>query len=112
VDYSTNTLSFERSLTWTANQGVCLKYAGAAPDIGAFEHGAENPVIPSAGTMHVVVNTRTSTDFFTIMGGRMHVAGNVGLRSGMQRGRLPAGICLSVTRKGGTREVNRVASIR
>jgi hypothetical protein len=39
VDYSSNTLSLDRALTWDDGKGVSLKYVGAAPDIGAFEFG-------------------------------------------------------------------------
>jgi parallel beta-helix repeat protein len=37
VDYVRNELELDRSLTWTAGQGVSLDYTGRAPDIGAFE---------------------------------------------------------------------------
>jgi hypothetical protein len=37
VDYDTNTLTVDRSLTWTRDQGVGLQYSGTAPDQGAFE---------------------------------------------------------------------------
>jgi hypothetical protein len=39
VDYATNTLTLDRSLSWAANQGVALRYNGSAPDIGAYETG-------------------------------------------------------------------------
>ena len=37
VDYATNTLTLDSSLTWTDSQGVSLAYEGAAPDVGAYE---------------------------------------------------------------------------
>ncbi|MBW1811274.1 MAG: right-handed parallel beta-helix repeat-containing protein [Deltaproteobacteria bacterium] len=37
IDYNTNTLTLDRSLSWTAGLGVCLKYNGTAPDLGAYE---------------------------------------------------------------------------
>ena len=40
IDYATNTLTLDQSLAWTSGQGVSLDYCGAAPDVGAFEHGA------------------------------------------------------------------------
>jgi parallel beta-helix repeat protein len=40
INYATNTLTLDHSLTWTSSQGVSLNYCGAAPDLGAFEHGA------------------------------------------------------------------------
>jgi hypothetical protein len=45
VNYATNSLVVDKNLTWTDNQGVSLAYEGAAPDIGAYEFGAENSVI-------------------------------------------------------------------
>lgn len=47
IDYSTNTITVDRDLTWTQNQGVGLAYEGAGPDIGAFEFGqGQTPTIP------------------------------------------------------------------
>ena len=43
IDFPTRTLTLDRPLTWTARQGVALKYSGAAPDIGAYEVGAPAP---------------------------------------------------------------------
>lgn len=37
INRSTNTLTLSTSLTWSAGQGVALRYAGASPDLGAFE---------------------------------------------------------------------------
>ena len=37
VDYSTNQLTVDTPLTWTAGLGVSLPYSGSAPDVGAFE---------------------------------------------------------------------------
>ncbi len=37
VDYATNTITVERELTYTKDQGVGLAYTGAAPDPGAYE---------------------------------------------------------------------------
>jgi hypothetical protein len=41
VDYNANTLTLDRALTWSANQGVSLAYQGTAPDIGAYEFTPE-----------------------------------------------------------------------
>jgi len=38
VNYSTNTIIVDKSISWSQNQGVCLVYQGSAPDIGAFEY--------------------------------------------------------------------------
>jgi len=37
IDYDSNLIEVDRPLMWTQNQGVSLRYEGAAPDIGAFE---------------------------------------------------------------------------
>ena len=50
VSYQTNALSIDRSVTWTRNQGICLAYEGAAPDIGAYEFTSGNSVAPAART--------------------------------------------------------------
>lgn len=40
IDYAANALTLDRSLTWSAGQGVALQFSGSAPDMGAFEAGA------------------------------------------------------------------------
>ncbi len=37
VDYSTGTITVDRALSWSQNQGLALSYEGSAPDIGAYE---------------------------------------------------------------------------
>ncbi|MBN1155742.1 right-handed parallel beta-helix repeat-containing protein [candidate division KSB1 bacterium] len=37
IDYSTNTITLDRSIQWNANDSVNLNYYGSAPDIGAYE---------------------------------------------------------------------------
>jgi parallel beta-helix repeat protein len=37
IDYTTNTVTVDRDLTWTAGQGIALSYTGPSPDIGVFE---------------------------------------------------------------------------
>jgi hypothetical protein len=39
INYTNNTISVDKDLTWTKGQGVCMAYAGLAPDIGANEIG-------------------------------------------------------------------------
>ena len=50
IDYSTNTLTLSRSLTWNTGDGVHLKYSGNSPDVGAFEFESAPSVLPSAPT--------------------------------------------------------------
>ena len=40
VDYGTNTIMVNATITWTLNQGIALAYLGAAPDVGAYEYGS------------------------------------------------------------------------
>ena len=37
VDYGSHTVTLDRPLAWSADQGVSLAYHGTAPDIGAYE---------------------------------------------------------------------------
>ncbi len=37
VDLAANTLTLDRTVTWSAGQGVALAYQGTAPDLGAYE---------------------------------------------------------------------------
>jgi hypothetical protein len=41
IDYSTNTITLDRELTWEAEVGVSLPYEDSAPDIGAYEYSSE-----------------------------------------------------------------------
>ncbi len=38
VDYTSKTLTVDRSLSWTSGQGVSLAYDGSAPEAGAYEY--------------------------------------------------------------------------
>ena len=40
VDYTTEEITVDESITWTQRQGVSLSYEGSAPDIGAYEYCA------------------------------------------------------------------------
>jgi len=41
IDYAANALTLDRPLTWSKGQGVALRHAGSAPDMGAFESGLD-----------------------------------------------------------------------
>lgn len=41
VNYTTNTLTLDTSLTWTKGQGVAYAYHGSRPDIGAYEYAIQ-----------------------------------------------------------------------
>ena len=44
VDYSTDTITVDRMISWTQGEGVALVYVGGAPDLGAHEYGADEMV--------------------------------------------------------------------
>jgi len=41
INYSTNAMTVDTSLTWTTGQGIALSYVGSAPDPGAYEYGGD-----------------------------------------------------------------------
>jgi len=50
ADITANVLTLDRKLSWDSGDGVSLPYAGKAPDLGAYEFGAEDAlryVVPS-----------------------------------------------------------------
>jgi hypothetical protein len=52
INYSTNSITVDKNLTWTNGQGVALAYSGSAPDIGAKEYfsgGDTTPPSPPDG---------------------------------------------------------------
>ena len=40
VDYGANTLTVDRSISWSAGEAVNYDYVGSGPDVGAYEMGA------------------------------------------------------------------------
>jgi len=51
VNYDTNIITVNRSLTWASGLGVALAYSGNAPDIGAFEYVSSSPSQPVPGDL-------------------------------------------------------------
>ena len=49
IDYSSNSISIDRSLSWSSGQGVSLAFTGSAPDIGAYEY--ESSALPKLGAV-------------------------------------------------------------
>jgi len=79
VNYSTDTITVDESISWTQGDGVSLPYSGDAPDIGAIEYSSEEPdtedpvvtafVIPSTATsLTVTITTFTATDNTAVTG--------------------------------------------
>ena len=60
IDYAANTLTLDRALTWAKGQGVALRYAGTAPDMGAFEFGIDtgSPASYAAGSASQLISHR------------------------------------------------------
>jgi hypothetical protein len=52
INYSTNMLTVDRSLTWTSGLGVSLPYSGSAPDIGAYEYATTGIGQSNSGSNH------------------------------------------------------------
>jgi parallel beta-helix repeat protein len=50
INYTTNTLTLDRPLTWSSGDGLTLRYSGVGPDMGAFEFGSARSEVPSAPT--------------------------------------------------------------
>ncbi len=50
IDYATNRLTLDRSMTWTSGQGVHLNYSGNAPEPGAHEVGGGSSTTPNPPT--------------------------------------------------------------
>jgi hypothetical protein len=42
VDYFSNTITVNKPISWTQNQGISYIYEGALPDIGAYEYAGES----------------------------------------------------------------------
>jgi len=75
VNYDTNTITVNGSLTWTNGQGVSLSYSGSAPDIGAYEfYSGSPPTEPVPGDL----NNDGEVDIADLI----IVAKNFGLTSG------------------------------
>lgn len=50
VDYNNDILTVNRTLRWSAGDGVSLAYSGEAPDIGAYEYGSQQPPVCPDGS--------------------------------------------------------------
>jgi hypothetical protein len=110
IDYPANTLTIDRSLTWTNGLGVSLPYVGSAPDMGAYEYGSTeigrmkdesrnkgqelwmclpNPI--QAGAFREYLKNNRDTKVYDLTGGRIsaEALGKVGIYL-VQKGDSPA----------------------
>lgn len=46
IDYDTNTVTLNTSISWNSGDGVSYPYSGSRPDIGAYEYGGKAPPGP------------------------------------------------------------------
>lgn len=58
VDYTNNTLTLDRNLSWSAGQGLSLAFNGSAPDIGAFEAGGSAILAPLMPPSNIQINVQ------------------------------------------------------
>ena len=72
ADIEANLLLVDRDVSWNKGDGLSLPYVGRAPDLGAYEHGAENeawfagPTIPKGlrvETMETATAPTVAIDF-------------------------------------------------
>jgi len=56
IDYTTNTLTLDRTLSWDTGLGISLKYDHVGPDIGAFEF----PSLSSAAQSGISIDNKDS----------------------------------------------------
>lgn len=54
INYATHTISVDKTLSWTQNQGVSLSYQGNAPDIGAHEYSQANAAPSSPQNLRII----------------------------------------------------------
>lgn len=50
IDYKTNSITIDKSISWNADDGVSYPFIGSAPDMGAFEYGFTDSIPPGSPT--------------------------------------------------------------
>jgi hypothetical protein len=73
VDFGANTITVDKTLSWTSGQGIALAYYGTAPDAGAFEYN-------QGGSVQVDPKMQRSARFKAYMSGRNMIVDATGLR--------------------------------
>jgi len=62
IDYATNTITVDRSISWKSNDSVTLRFPGSTPPVGAFEFGsAGSPPPPPSTSTPTPTATTTAT---------------------------------------------------
>jgi hypothetical protein len=111
VDYQGNTLTVDRSLTWTQNQGVCLAYEGAAPDIGAFEHAPSHMSLPFQNYERHAASSG-SRIVYTVLGQKIGTLSGRGVGSGNGIVKCAAGVYLVVRERFGPQGTEVIAVLK
>jgi hypothetical protein len=78
INYTTHTITFTPSLTWTTGTGVAMPYSGSTPDAGAFEFAgspAIGSVALSASTYSIAENGGSLTVSLVRSGGSVGAIG-------------------------------------
>jgi hypothetical protein len=110
VNYQTNAVTVDKSVTWTQNQGVCLAYQGSAPDLGAYEYAA-NPVIPASGAA-LSGKRFLSYAIYNLQGRKIDIVADAQLRKWSAVRPYRSGIYFAVVGQGGARCVKKIAMVR
>ncbi len=66
VNYGTNTLTVDTSLTWTSGLEISLAYKGAAPDIGALEYGGTLDAVEFENVISIAIYPNPSAEEINI----------------------------------------------
>jgi hypothetical protein len=111
VNYQTNGMVIDRSVTWTQNQGIGLTYEGTAPDIGAYEFASGNSVVPAARTAAPAKRFQ-SYAVFSILGRKIGVMTVAQLKAAGAARLLRTGIYVAREGTDNDRTAKRIAVIR
>jgi hypothetical protein len=111
VNYQTNGITIDRSVTWTQNQGIGLAYEGAAPDIGAYEFASGNSVVPAARTA-ATARRFQSYAVYSISGRKIGAMTDEQLRAARAAGLFRTGVYFAAGGRDNGRTVKRIAVVK
>jgi len=111
VNYSTNTVTVDKSLTWTQNQGLSLAYEGSSPEIGAYEVPEGNSITSSR------VETPSGANglcyaVYNILGQKVGTMTDHEIRSGNNARFHQSGVYIAVAGQGRNRIVKKIAVMK